>query len=56
MTMIMTGVANTGGRIAFLEPVGKVLGLDEEAERAFGSEGICLIACQESAATFYGLN
>jgi hypothetical protein len=50
--MIMTGVANTGGRIAFLEPVGKVLGLDEEAERAFGSEGICLIACpQESAAT-----
>jgi hypothetical protein len=39
MTMIMTGVANTGGRIAFLEPVGKVLGLDEEAERAFGSEG-----------------
>ena len=37
MTMIITGVANTGGRV--LEPVRKMFALDEEVERALGSKG-----------------
>ena len=37
MTMIITGVANTGGRV--LEPVRKMFGLDEEVEGALVSQG-----------------
>ena len=39
MTMISTGVANTGGRIASLNRFCKMFGLDEEVEGALGSQG-----------------
>ena len=48
MTMIITGVANTGGRV--LEPVRKMFGLDEEVEGALGSRGICLMVCSQTTA------
>jgi hypothetical protein len=33
-----------------LEAVGKMLGLDEEVEGAFGSKGVCFTACPQKAA------
>ena len=48
MTMIITGVANTGGRV--LEPVRKMFGLDEEVEGALGYRGICLMVCFQTPA------
>ncbi len=39
MIMIITGLANTGRQNRVLEPVRKMLGLDEEVEGALGSKG-----------------
>ena len=39
MAMIMTGVAKHRRQCRVFEPARKMLGLDEEAEGAFGSEG-----------------
>jgi len=43
--MIITGVAKHRRQNRVLEPVRKMLGLDEQAEGAFGSEGIWRMAC-----------
>src|ERR1700730_18376500 len=52
MTMIMTGVANTAGRIASLNRSARCSGWTRRLKEPLAPRGICLMACpQESAAT-----
>jgi hypothetical protein len=51
MIMIMTGVANTGGRIASLNRSARSSGWTKRLKEPLAPRGICLMACPQKAAT-----
>src|SRR6201993_3668876 len=51
MTMIITGVANTGGRIASLNRSARCSGWTRRLKEPLAPRGICLMACPQKPAT-----
>src|ERR1700730_671759 len=51
ITMIITGVANTGGRIASLNRFARCSGWTRRVKEPLAPRGLCLMACPQKAAT-----